>query len=94
MWYVIIYLITYTIQYCVGSQLDIIASEDVHTVASLLKLYLRELPEPVIPFSLFDDAIRISKGTVYVSWHVCCRVCIILCVTIMLTWDSTKTDYM
>ncbi|KAG8434909.1 hypothetical protein GDO86_013031 [Hymenochirus boettgeri] len=28
---------------------------DVHTVASLLKLYLRELPEPVIPFSRYEN---------------------------------------
>uniref|UniRef100_A0A8C2X8V4 Rho GTPase-activating protein 24 n=1 Tax=Cyclopterus lumpus TaxID=8103 RepID=A0A8C2X8V4_CYCLU len=28
---------------------------DVHTVASLLKLYLRELPEPVVPFHKYDD---------------------------------------
>ncbi|XP_060643593.2 rho GTPase-activating protein 25 [Anolis sagrei] len=28
---------------------------DVHTVASLLKLYLRELPEPVIPRSQYED---------------------------------------
>uniref|UniRef100_A0A8D2LGJ0 Rho GTPase activating protein 25 n=1 Tax=Varanus komodoensis TaxID=61221 RepID=A0A8D2LGJ0_VARKO len=28
---------------------------DVHTVASLLKLYLRELPEPVIPWTLYED---------------------------------------
>ncbi|KAM4702913.1 rho GTPase-activating protein 22 [Rhinophrynus dorsalis] len=30
-------------------------STDVHTVASLLKLYLRELPEPVIPFCRYQD---------------------------------------
>ncbi|KAJ8266000.1 hypothetical protein GJAV_G00124080 [Gymnothorax javanicus] len=30
-------------------------STDVHTVASLLKLYLRELPEPVVPFSRYQD---------------------------------------
>ncbi|XP_041065759.1 rho GTPase-activating protein 25-like [Carcharodon carcharias] len=28
---------------------------DVHTVASLFKLYLRELPEPVIPWSQYDN---------------------------------------
>ncbi|XP_074837811.1 rho GTPase-activating protein 25 [Carettochelys insculpta] len=28
---------------------------DVHTVASLFKLYLRELPEPVVPWSQYDD---------------------------------------
>ncbi|NXM02536.1 RHG25 protein, partial [Tyrannus savana] len=28
---------------------------DVHTVASLLKLYLRELPEPVVPWSQYED---------------------------------------
>uniref|UniRef100_A0A8C5QPF6 Rho GTPase-activating protein 24 n=1 Tax=Leptobrachium leishanense TaxID=445787 RepID=A0A8C5QPF6_9ANUR len=30
-------------------------STDVHTVASLLKLYLRELPEPVVPFSRYQE---------------------------------------
>ncbi|XP_072521119.1 rho GTPase-activating protein 25 [Salminus brasiliensis] len=28
---------------------------DVHTVASLLKLYLRELPEPVVPWTQYQD---------------------------------------
>ncbi|XP_019738411.1 rho GTPase-activating protein 24 isoform X2 [Hippocampus comes] len=34
---------------------------DVHTVASLLKLYLRELPEPVIPFHKYDDFLACTK---------------------------------
>ncbi|XP_064181495.1 rho GTPase-activating protein 24-like [Anguilla rostrata] len=38
------------------------SSTDVHTVASLLKLYLRELPEPVIPFSHYQDFLMCGKG--------------------------------
>uniref|UniRef100_A0A8C4FGZ4 Rho GTPase-activating protein 24 n=1 Tax=Dicentrarchus labrax TaxID=13489 RepID=A0A8C4FGZ4_DICLA len=34
---------------------------DVHTVASLLKLYLRELPEPVIPFHKYDEFLACAK---------------------------------
>lgn len=32
-----------------------------HTVASLLKLYLRELPEPVIPFHKYDEFLASAK---------------------------------
>ncbi|XP_074128961.1 rho GTPase-activating protein 24 isoform X2 [Sminthopsis crassicaudata] len=31
------------------------SNTDVHTVASLLQLYLQELPEPIIPFSKYED---------------------------------------
>uniref|UniRef100_A0A8C7PGP7 Rho-GAP domain-containing protein n=1 Tax=Oncorhynchus mykiss TaxID=8022 RepID=A0A8C7PGP7_ONCMY len=31
------------------------SNTDVHTVASLLKLYLRELPEPVVPFNKYTE---------------------------------------
>ncbi|KTF78425.1 hypothetical protein cypCar_00034597 [Cyprinus carpio] len=34
---------------------------DVHTVASLLKLYLRELPEPVIPFNKYEDFLTCAQ---------------------------------
>ncbi|KAG9346739.1 hypothetical protein JZ751_007053 [Albula glossodonta] len=37
------------------------SSTDVHTVASLLKLYLRELPEPVVPFSLYEAFLLCGK---------------------------------
>lgn len=32
-----------------------------HTVASLLKLYLRELPEPVVPFSRYEDFLSCAQ---------------------------------
>ncbi|XP_047573834.1 rho GTPase-activating protein 24 isoform X1 [Lutra lutra] len=37
------------------------SSTDVHTVASLLKLYLRELPEPVIPYAKYEDFLACAK---------------------------------
>uniref|UniRef100_A0A3Q3ID67 Rho GTPase activating protein 24 n=1 Tax=Monopterus albus TaxID=43700 RepID=A0A3Q3ID67_MONAL len=37
------------------------SNTDVHTVASLLKLYLRELPEPVIPFHKYDEFLTCTK---------------------------------
>ena len=48
-------------QYDAGSQEDFPPNEDVHTVASLFKLYLKELPEPVVPFALYTpctDALK------------------------------------
>uniref|UniRef100_F7CW60 Rho GTPase activating protein 22 n=1 Tax=Monodelphis domestica TaxID=13616 RepID=F7CW60_MONDO len=37
------------------------STTDVHTVASLLKLYLRELPEPVIPFAKYEDFLACAQ---------------------------------
>ncbi|XP_060951187.1 rho GTPase-activating protein 22 isoform X2 [Limanda limanda] len=37
------------------------SNTDIHTVASLLKLYLRELPEPVIPFSKYEDFLTCAQ---------------------------------
>ncbi|XP_064418633.1 rho GTPase-activating protein 22 isoform X1 [Latimeria chalumnae] len=37
------------------------SNTDVHTVASLLKLYLRELPEPVIPFVKYEDFLSCAQ---------------------------------
>ncbi|XP_061088914.1 rho GTPase-activating protein 22 isoform X2 [Conger conger] len=37
------------------------SNTDVHTVASLLKLYLRELPEPVVPFAKYQDFLTCAQ---------------------------------
>lgn len=34
---------------------------DVHTVAGLMKLYLRELPEPLLTFRLYDPLITVVR---------------------------------
>lgn len=52
---------------CLGCQQDFSPTEDVHNVASLLKLYLRELPEPLVPFvcySHFHSAVKSKNTTV------------------------------
>lgn len=45
-----------------GSQEDFSSAEDVHTVASLLKLYLRELPQPVVPFLFYSSYKEALEG--------------------------------
>ncbi|EFA86781.1 RhoGAP domain-containing protein [Heterostelium album PN500] len=36
---------------------DLSLVENVHTISSLLKLWIRELPEPLIPFGMYDSVI-------------------------------------
>ena len=57
-------------QYDAGSQDEFPPNEDVHTVASLFKLYLKELPEPVVPFALYTsctDAVKCESCCVHVG---------------------------
>lgn len=47
------------------------SSTDVHTVASLLKLYLRQLPEPLVPYCHYQDFLlcgqKLSKDRTLVT---------------------------
>lgn len=38
--------------------MDFDAVEDVHDVASILKLYVRELPEPLLTFALYSEFVN------------------------------------
>jgi len=41
-----------------GEAVDFSAEQDVHVIAGLLKLYFRELPDPLCCYSLYDDWIK------------------------------------
>ncbi len=48
----------YRDQYDQGVEVDIFKCPDPHTIAGLLKLYLRELPEPLFPFDMYKEVIE------------------------------------
>lgn len=50
--------------------------ENVHDVASLLKLYLRELPEPLFPYALYDSLLSLVRDNPggYRVWGVSMKV--------------------
>lgn len=34
---------------------------NIHAICGVLKLWFRELPEPLIPFELYDDIIKLER---------------------------------
>uniref|UniRef100_H2YZ17 Beta-chimaerin n=1 Tax=Ciona savignyi TaxID=51511 RepID=H2YZ17_CIOSA len=47
--------------FLVGSEVNLTAYEDVNTIAGALKLYLRELPVPILPYRLYSRFINAAK---------------------------------
>eukprot|EP00026_Physarum_polycephalum_P010637 Phypoly_transcript_10806.p1 GENE.Phypoly_transcript_10806~~Phypoly_transcript_10806.p1 ORF type:complete len:396 (+),score=77.87 Phypoly_transcript_10806:5-1192(+) len=47
--------------YDAGNYITLLKISDVHVVTGLLKLYLRSLPEPVVPFSSYDAFMDFQK---------------------------------
>jgi hypothetical protein len=50
-------------QYDQGITVDLRGCPDPHTVAGLLKLYLRELPEPLLTFDMYDKVVNVLGST-------------------------------
>ena len=51
-----------------GEQVEFVIPEiDVHSVASLLKLYLRELPEPIVPPQFYEPVMKIVQRDMHVN---------------------------
>ena len=48
---------------CIGA--DKLSCEEPHAVSGLLRLFLKQLPDPVIPFSLYDDFIAASGSHLF-----------------------------
>lgn len=52
----------YRLAYDSGKSVDIKECNDPHTVANLLKLYLRELPEPIFTYDLYRPLIQVQAA--------------------------------
>eukprot|EP00127_Corallochytrium_limacisporum_P001867 Clim_evm22s88 gene=Clim_evmTU22s88 len=44
-----------------GARCDLGQESDVHVITNMLKLYMRQLPEPVVPTSMYDDMLILTK---------------------------------
>ena len=76
--------------FAAGEVVDL-CEQDPNTVASLLKLYLRELPEPLIPHtSLTGRTETISSVCVCMCVHVC--VCHSVCEALSSCCAALSTD--
>eukprot|EP00002_Diphylleia_rotans_P024935 TRINITY_DN4924_c0_g1_i7.p1 TRINITY_DN4924_c0_g1~~TRINITY_DN4924_c0_g1_i7.p1 ORF type:complete len:597 (+),score=131.86 TRINITY_DN4924_c0_g1_i7:280-2070(+) len=51
--------------YQLGRHVDLTRFQNPHSIASLLKLYLRELEEPLIPYDFYEEMIKSSKREGY-----------------------------
>lgn len=48
-------------KYNMGNTVDFRKYEDVHLAAVILKMFLRELPEPLLTFALYDDIVKFNS---------------------------------
>lgn len=48
----------------------------VHAICSVLKRYLAELPEPLIPFHMYQRVINVTRLPVRLYWYMCMCLCV------------------
>ena len=61
-----------------GESVDFSQSGEVHCAAVIIKKFLRELPEPLLTFKLYDAIIGIpSKCWGWLAWHLAYFICLI-----------------
>ena len=46
---------------CAGEEVDFFQMEDVHLAAVILKTFLRELPEPLLTYKLYNDVVNFHR---------------------------------
>lgn len=53
-----------------GEQVNFFEIDDVHLAAVILKTFLRELPEPLLTYNLYDEVVTFhSECTHYLQKH-------------------------
>ena len=63
--------------------MSIVVIQNIHSVAQILKMLIRELPEPLIPYAVYADLILISRQY-EVSLVATCKYCEGWMLTVML----------
>ena len=60
-----LYLLSFSVPFALtgAAQHPDVTSEEIHVVASLLKQYLRELPEPLMTYANFTPCLEAAKRT-------------------------------
>lgn len=71
---------------CAGVPLDMTEAVDIHTVTGALKLYLRELPIPLISFEVFEQLLGTLEGRLLSYTEYICPISYIGIPSSVLRW--------
>lgn len=73
-------------QFDTQHRVDLSTVEDIHTVAGLLKLYLRLLPQQLVPFSVYRSLLAAFSGsrTLHDRMKTCRLVLLLFFIAVVL----------